>query len=218
MFYSVASIASVAIGLVVFILGLRLLLKGTWIGGWVRGMSGVFFIALAVGLTFIALDLYSYQQLLIDKPVARVDFTQVDKKKFIAKLSMVDSGQTREFYLSGDQWQIDARVIRWKGAVRTVGGKPGFRLDRISGRYASVADERTQQRTVYALEEQEYGLDLWAWARERDDLPWMDAAYGSATFLPMADGAAFEVALAHSGLVAKPLNDAAKRAVNIWQD
>lgn len=218
MFYSAASIASVAIGLVVLILGLRLLLKGTWVGGWVRGMSGVFFVALAVGLAFIALDLYSYQQLLIDKPVARVDFTRVEKQKYIATLTMVDSGETSEYYLSGDQWQIDARVIRWKGAMRSVGGKPGYRLDRISGRYLSVDDERTQQRTVYALGEKEYGIDLWAWAREQERLPWMDAAYGSATFLPMADGAAFEVALSHSGLLAKPINEAAKRAVNLWQD
>lgn len=218
MFYGAASLISTLVGLLVLIVGVRLLLKGTWFWGWIRGMGGVFLIALAIGLSFIALDLYSYQQLLIDKPVATVSFAQVDKQKFIATVTKTDSGETSEYYLSGDQWQIDARVIRWKGAMRSFGGKPGYRLDRISGRYLTLEDERTRERTVYALREQEYGIDLWAWARDQDQMPWMDAAYGSATFLPMADGALYEVALSHSGLLAKPLNAAAEKAVNYWRD
>lgn len=218
MFYGAASIISVLIGICVLIFGLHLLLRGTWFLGWVRGMVGVFFIALAIGLTFIALDLYSYQQLLVDKPIATVSFEQIDERKFVATLAMSDSGETSEYYLTGDQWQIDARVIRWKGAMRTLGGKPGYRLDRISGRYLTVADERTQERTVYSLSSQEYGLDLWALAREQERLPWMDAAYGSATFVPMADDAVYEVALSHTGLLAKPLNAAAEQAVNHWRD
>lgn len=218
MFYGAASIISVLIGICVLIFGLHLLLRGTWFLGWVRGMVGVFFIALAIGLTFIALDLYSYQQLLVDKPIATVSFEQIDERKFVATLAMSDSGETSEYYLTGDQWQIDARVIRWKGAMRTLGGKPGYRLDRISGRYLTVADERTQERTVYSLSSQKYGLDLWALAREQERLPWMDAAYGSATFVPMADDAVYEVALSHTGLLAKPLNAAAEQAVNHWRD
>lgn len=218
MFYGAASLVGFVVGLIIFFVGVRLLLQGTWFWGWVRGMGGVVFIALAAGLTLVALDLYSYQQLLVDKPIARVAFQQVDRQKFIATVTLEDSGETSEFYLRGDQWQIDARVIRWKGPLRTLGGKPGFRLDRISGRYLSLQDERTQERTVYALNENEYGMDIWAWAREREQVPWVDAAYGSATFLPMADGAEFQLALAHSGLLAKPLNEPAKRAVNTWND
>ena len=218
MFYGSASAISVLLGVCLLIFGLSLLLRGTWFWGWIRGMSGVFFIALAVGLTFIALDLYSYQQLLVDKPIATVSFEQIEKQKFVATVAMTARGDVDEYYLSGDQWQMDARVIRWKGAMRTLGGKPGYRLDRISGRYLTLADERTQDRTVYSLREQEYGLDLWAWAREQDGMPWMEAAYGSATYVPMADGAVFEVALSHSGLVAKPLNEAAEQAVQYWRD
>lgn len=216
MFYSAASVVSVVVALLVLLFGTRMLLKGTWFWGWLRGMGGVFFIALAIGLTFIALDLYSYQQLLIDKPIASVSFTQVEPQRYIASVTLSDSGETKEYYLSGDQWQIDARVIRWKGMLRSVGGKPGYRLDRISGRYLTLQDERTQERTVYTMQKQEHGLDLWAWAKNQENAPWIDAAYGSATFLPMADGALFEVALSHSGLVAKPLNSSAEKAVNFW--
>ena len=48
-------------------------------------------------------------------------------------------------------------------------------------------------------------------------MPWIDAVYGNAAFVPMEDGALFEVTLSHTGLLARPLNDPAKEAVNRWQ-
>ena len=45
--------------------------------------------------------------------------------------------------------------------------------------------------------------------RYRSWVPWLDALYGSATFLPMADGALYEIKVSQSGLVARPLNQAA---------
>jgi len=47
-------------------------------------------------------------------------------------------------------------------------------------------------------------------------VPWADALYGSATFMPMADGAAYEVSVSQAGLLARPLNDAARAAVDAW--
>ena len=45
----------------------------------------------------------------------------------------------------------------------------------------------------------------------------VDATYGSATFLPMADGAIFSVSMGSSGLVARPLNDRADLALKEWE-
>ena len=40
-------------------------------------------------------------------------------------------------------------------------------------------------------------------------LPFVDAVYGSATYMPMADGARYQVSITQSGLIARPLNPAA---------
>ena len=48
-------------------------------------------------------------------------------------------------------------------------------------------------------------------------LPVLDALYGSATFVPMSDGALFEVSLANSGLIARPLNERAQSAIERWR-
>lgn len=217
MFYSVATVLTGIIAALLLLIALRTLLKGTWFWGWVRGMSGALLVVSAGICALLALDLHSYRQVLIDKPVATISFQKTDHQAFVATVALTDSGLTQDYYLKGDQWQIDARIIRWKGFLSRA-AKPGYRLERISGRYVSIEDERSRERTVHALrEEAEYGLDLWAWAyKNQAGVPLIEAVYGSATFVPMADGALYEVALSHTGLVAKPLNDAAKRAVNLW--
>jgi hypothetical protein len=40
--------------------------------------------------------------------------------------------------------------------------------------------------------------------------------YGSATYLPMSDGALYEIKVSQSGLVARPMNQAAREAVSGW--
>jgi hypothetical protein len=47
--------------------------------------------------------------------------------------------------------------------------------------------------------------------------PGIDAYYGSATYVPMADGARFEVSLSRDALIARPANDVATEAVGRWR-
>jgi hypothetical protein len=41
--------------------------------------------------------------------------------------------------------------------------------------------------------------------------------FGTATYLPMADGATYHVSLNTPGLFARPMNAAARRAVKDWE-
>ena len=98
-----------------------------------------------------------------------------------------------------------------------IGFDTAYRLERIGGRYTRVEDERTQVRTVYALNPPQR-VDPWDLVqRYHSWIPWVDALYGTATFLPMADGALFEIHVSQSGLIARPLNQAARDAVGNWR-
>jgi hypothetical protein len=100
----------------------------------------------------------------------------------------------------------------------TFGLRPAYRLDRINGRYYDLEQERTAKRTVYALNESIYNLDVWNWINKYPDwVPVVDAIYGSATYLPMADGALYEVSLSNTGLLARPLNAPAEDAIGAWR-
>jgi len=69
---------------------------------------------------------------------------------------------------------------------------------------------------VHALSES-VPLDVWQFARKYPRLmPGVDAHYGTATYLPMAHGAVFEVTMTRTGLIARPVNEAAREAVGDW--
>lgn len=206
------------VALIFIYFGLKFLGNKSWIMGWIRGSFGLCFIGASVVVIFVALDLLSYKQLMADKTIVTLHMEKVGEQHYKVNLTHVLEGVDETFELRGDQWQMDARVLRWGGLLKSVGTKPSYRLDRISGRYFSLEDERRSDRTVYELNHSEYWLDTWAWIYKNNELvPGVDATYGSATFLPMADGALYEVVLTSSGLAAKPLNKLAEQAINRWQ-
>jgi len=62
-----------------------------------------------------------------------------------------------------------------------------------------------------------WALDIWALVHKyARSLDFVDAAFGSAVFLPMADDASYQVTLSRTGLVARAENVEARRAVNQW--
>ena len=203
-----------AAGLVV--LAGKTLFKGSWILGWLRGMGGILIAGTAVLMVLVALDFNSYRQLGKEDLVATLGFTELQPQRY--KVSLVDTSGEEQFYeLSGDLWQLDARIFKWSSALAGIGLSPGYRLDRLSGRYYSLEEEKAAPRTVYSLTGSGT-LDIWQWLKDSGAFrSLLDATYGSATYLPMEDGALFAVSLTSSGLVARPLNDRAKAAIERWQ-
>ena len=152
-----------------------------------------------------------------EQPVAEIVFEARGAQHFRATLAQVPSGELQVFMLAGDEWQLDARVLKWQGWANLLGLDAQYRLERVSGRYRQIEQERTDERTVYALSENP-GIDLWTMSIDhRRWLPFVDAVYGSAVYLPMADGARYEVSITQSGLVARPVNDVAKTATGSWK-
>ena len=161
-------------------------------------------------------SIYGYDQLTDEQTVSRIEFQQNSPGEYTARL-MIDGQTDRLLTLSGDEWQIDARVVSWKPPATILGLEPIYQLERLSGRYSDIARELSEPRTVHALADEKM-LDVWTIARRFPVLmPGVDAYYGTATYVPMADGARFEVYLSRDALIARPINDAARKAVGEWQ-
>lgn len=217
MFFNIIAGIIIFLSLLVLYGALRMLVRRGWILAWMRGMLGIVLLVVSALFVLVALDLLSYQQMMRDKSIGTISFVKTGEQAYTAHVLLAGDTKEQSYELKGDQWQVDARVIRWKGMFNAFGAKPGYRLDRLSGRYYSLADERAAERTVYPLSSSEYGLDLWAWANEHESMPWIEAVYGSATFLPMKDGALYEITLTSTGLAARALNDVAQKAMHQWQ-
>ena len=172
--------------------------------------------AALAGFALLLLGYLSYQRLTAEQRVARIVFSRVADAEFSARL-MVPGEQDQVFLLNGDEWQLDARLLTWTPPATILGLDPLYRLERLSGRYANIAAERELPRTVHSLMK-ESPVDLWSAARRYPKLtPGIDAYYGSATYLPMADGAAFDVSISRDALIARPGNAAARDAVGGWR-
>ena len=217
MAYTILAGLIIAVALLAVLFASRLLFKGRWVMGWLRGMAGMSLLLGSVVLAFGAIDFYSYKQLSKEQAIASISFTKVESQTYQA--SLVDSeGVEQIFELRGDLWQLDARIIKWNDFFAGAGLGPGYRLDRLSGRYYALEEEKSGERTVYQLANSKSVIDLWIWARQfGKTITVVDASYGSATYLPMEDGALFSVVLSNSGLLARPLNERARVAVNRWE-
>ena len=204
------------LGAIFLVTGLARLWRRRLLSASGHGLLGLCLLAVAALFFTVGLNLHTYSRLTREQAAADLEFTLIEPGRYRARIAFANDPLPREFELSGNEWQVDARIIKWQGAANLLGLDTLFRLDRLSGRYIDIDDERTRPRTVYALAE-DPGLDLWEVSRRHERwLPWVDARYGSAAFLPMADGAKFSLTVSQSGLVARPANEPARRAVRRW--
>ena len=207
----------VLLSVIFLVIGVITLFRKNWFIDWLRGTLGMMFVATAVVFGLLAINFFGYQQLQKEQDVATLSFEKQGDQLYDVTLSQPDGTEVR-YEVSGDLWQIDVRMIKWKGFLAGLGFTPGYKMDRLQGRYITLEQERTAKRTVYALSEPDLGFDLWTVIKNNAHwLSVVDATYGSATFLPMADGAIFTVSIGSTGLVARPLNDRANLALNEWE-
>jgi len=173
-------------------------------------------LVLAIALIALATNLYTYHRISHEQDVAEIIFRQLGPQHYSATVYLKDKHQNAEYIINGDEWQLDARIIKWKPPLYLAGLDSLYRLERISGRYRDVEEEKTENRTVYSLAENE-GLDIWSITKNHPSwIPWVDAYYGSATYLPMKDGARFKITLSQTGLLARPVNEASKESIRFW--
>jgi hypothetical protein len=183
-----------------------------------RGAWFLVFVLLALLLCGLGLALRSYSLLSAEAPVAGVQSRQLGPQRFGVRVDFPD-GTHRSEELSGDEWQLDARVIKWAPRAVELGAKPLFRVDRLSGRYRDAAQAQATLPSVAELNA-DSAIDLWQLKQRFPRwLPWIDADYGSAAFLPLVDGGRYTVTISPlGGLVARPADAATaeKLKATVW--
>ncbi len=209
----VFAIAFASLGLFALVIALRRLLHARFIAAARSVLLALLLVACGAFLFALAATLETYARLSYEEPVAQLAFVALGPQLYNATLVRAPAGDVETFVLNGDEWQLDARVLKWHGVANLLGLDARYRLERLGGRYLEIEQERSAPRSVYALGAAP-ALDLWLLARAYPRwLPFVDAFYGSATYLPMADGARYQVTISQTGLVARPSNEAAEAAV-----
>jgi hypothetical protein len=211
------------IGLVLFFKGFGALFRGRLFSGLLVGAGGAGFLAAAAIATLIALDVQTWARLTYERPVAQVQTRQLGPQYYEVTLIQPDRGgdmpaAANLYPVHGDEWRIEAQVLKWKPWANMLGLDTQYRLDRLSGRYQSTEQEINAERSVHPLTGGDgyslpWRISTWDAARRyRRYVDAVDTLYGGAAYMPMADGARYEVWITQSGLIARPANDAARNA------
>jgi len=158
----------------------------------VRRLFGLMLVLLGCVSGLLALSLVQFYRLTTDEVVARIEVRQQAEGQFQITASAQGIGP-KQYVLYGDQWQIDARVVRWKVPALIAGAPPLYRLERLSGRYSDAAREASATRSVHALDDWP-APDLGSLKKSFPNwFPFVDVQFGSGAYMPLFDGARYQV-------------------------
>jgi len=172
-------------------------------------LSGFFLVLLVYS------NLHTYQRLTYEQVIADVYVRKLAPQRYQISMSLSNADQDQHYYeLEGDQWQLDARILKWKGWANLIGLDSFYQLVRLSGRFSDAEQARSRLPTLHDLKQPSSGLDIWK-AKQllRDKAGFVDTLFGQGVFMPMTDGAHFQVSIGQQGLITRPVNSAAKASV-----
>ncbi len=158
-----------------------------------------------ISASLVASNILTYHRLTHETPIAAIYVERLNKQHYRVELLHLESCNKTSYDLQGDEWQVDARIIKWHGWANVLGLDASFQLDRISGRYQNIEQQRMNLPTVFVLEaRQKY--DLWALKKKYQWLPWLDAEYGQSVFLAMKNNQSYQLYMTQSGIIARERN------------
>jgi hypothetical protein len=210
------ALIGVLLSLPFFVASIRRLRHLKVVRGTFYFLTGGVLILVATAAALVATNLLTYARLTHEQEAARVTTRQLAEREYSVTVQPRDR-PARQYSLHGDEWQIDARVLKWRAIGNLLGFDTVYRLERLSGRYGDIDAERSAPRSVHELA-RDPGVDFWSVARRYHEyMPLADALYGSAAYVPMADRAEYVVTVSTSGLVVRPANEPARKALGGWK-
>lgn len=189
-----------SLGLAFLILAIAFLKKKySWTGGGGVALS-LFFLALAVLMSLLALATQGYRALIREEVAAVVEIVPSGLDHFQAHFRFPD-GWEESFDLAGDELYVDAHILKWKPLANILGLHTSYALDRVAGRYSKIEDEKKKTRTVYTFSPPRV-INIFNLRQKYAFLrPLLDAEYGSATFITARVLTKLEIRVSTTGLL-----------------
>ncbi len=175
------------------------------LGSFVGFLASAVLLTSSLLLGAITVGINGYRAFTQEALAATIKTEPLGPHHFRATVTLPDSS-LHMFDLAGDAVYVDAHVLKWRPIATLLGLETVYELDRISGRYQALSDEQTSERTVYSLAHKK-PFDAFDLARSYWILrPFVDAEYGSATFIgaTASGGATYELRVSTTGLLVRP--------------
>lgn len=214
------------VGLMLGFAGISRLMKANMMGGGLRVLTSAGFLGASGVAAMVGLNLQTYHRLTHERVAATIYFTGVENEanKYVARIDYPD-GLTKNYTLTGDEFEIGAQVIKFKPLANMLGFDSVYRLEYVTGRFKErfVYDKVTTAEVTGVKLSDDPGLDVAAFVKQNGERLGMEAValgggqedvrYGSAVYVPMSDGLEYEIKVTQDAVIARPLNQAAARAL-----
>jgi len=204
-----------------FALSLNRIKRRKIIGSALYGLQGIVVFLLLIVALLIFSNLNTYKRLTHENEIVDVLVRKLARQKFQLVLIYPQpdgiNSEPEYYSLYGDEWQLDTRIIKWKSWANVIGMDSYYQLERLSGRYANIEQANDSPPSAHQLTGEQKGLSIWKLKNlMKSNMPFLDAYYGQSIFVPMRDGAKYRVSLSQAGLVVRPANESATRALDAW--
>ena len=207
----VTACACAVLGLASILLAQGAARRRRWQRTVVGGLVGLLFLTISALLATVSVSLAGYRALTREEVAATVRTVPIGAQHFRASVTYPD-GREEIFDIRGDAIYVDAHILKWRPWVNLLGLHTAYELGRVAGRYDELADERGRPRTVFSLSRSK-PIDLFDLARRFRHLSvFVDAEYGSATFVTARGLTTYEILVSTSGLLARPLRVSQSRS------
>ncbi|HEX3430430.1 MAG TPA: hypothetical protein VHT03_06045 [Rhizomicrobium sp.] len=174
-------------------------------------------IGVAAGL--LGLNAQTFARLTHEGPVAELSVRAIDPahSRYLVTLRRLDgTNRVQTCELDGDEWVLSGRVQKWKAWANLFGLDATYTLEQLSNMYFTAVRGNGKPITACDIEDVAPRLDQYVPQRW---LVWLaahaytvDRRFGSANYMPLADGAVYRVVITQSGFNSEPANAAARTA------
>ena len=171
-----------------------------------RALISLVVLAAGAMLGLFALGVEGMQALTREEMAARIKVMPSGPQRYEATVTFAD-GRVETYDLAGDDIYIDGHIVKWTPLANMLGLHTSYRLDRIAGRYRTIEQENTAQRTVYSLGTPAM-IDLVSLGKRLPLADFFDAEYGSASYVPVVEPGELELMVSTTGLLLRPIASA----------
>jgi hypothetical protein len=204
---SIAALLLALLGAIALAGAIAALVRARLLRFSLRLLASLALFALGGLLGALALGMQGYRALTREDVAARIVVRPLGAQRIGATVHFAD-GRQAAYEIAGDEIYVDAHILKWRPVANVLGLHTAYELERLAGRYRDIGQERAAPRTVYALGG-ERPVDLFTLRRRYAFLaPFLDAEYGSATFVPVTQAAELEVRVSTTGLLMRDVGAA----------
>ncbi|HEX4077705.1 MAG TPA: hypothetical protein VHX61_02370 [Rhizomicrobium sp.] len=215
----VAPLLVAVCGLALLISGIGHLLRGHAVRGSGYLLPGALLAVVGFVAGLLGLNAQTYARLTHEGPVALVSVRSLDpaSARYLVTVRRLDgSNRVQSCELQGDEWVLSGRVQKWKPWANLLGLDATYTLEQMSNMYFSAARANGKPITACDIADvapriDQYVPQAWlAWLAARSFV--VDRRFGSANYMPLANGAVYRVVITQSGFNAEPVNQPARAA------